>query len=305
MNPERKYSFNGKLTYSLPELSVTYSMFWDDNENRYYDHGYSLTPDGIMTHYRDNMIHNLQFTHFPSQSTYQTLKFSANFYNYEGYLYPDAPIDPINNPYGIDPRYVNPDQGVSSSPYTFRQGGNQTGRYNRYTNTFIAQWALTSQLSKEHKIGVGIEGRYYDMFSQNKNIVNLTDGQIDSLGNEIFTPGYPNKGAITDQGSWIEYTKNPIEFSAYVQDKMEYDIMIINAGVRLDIFHSNSSLPVDLRNPTRNPDFPGAIEDPNNPGTYILQLRKTDAKFQVSPRLGSFISNYRSGHNKIFLRTLL
>jgi outer membrane receptor protein involved in Fe transport len=132
-----------------------------------------------------------------------------------------------------------------------------------------------------------MEGRYYDMFSQNKDIVNLTDGQLDSLGNVIFTPGYPDKGAITDQGSWIEYTKNPIEFSAYVQDKMEYDIMIINAGVRLDVFHSNSSFPVDLRNPTRNPDFPGAIEDPNNPGTYVLQMRKTDAKFQISPRLGA------------------
>ncbi len=286
MNPELKYSFNGKLTYALPELSVTYSVFWDDNENRYYDHGFSWTPDGVMTHYRDNLIHNLQFTHYPSQNTYQTLKFSANYFNYEGYLYPDAPVTE-SNPYGIDPRYVNPDQGVSSSPYTFRQGGNQTGRYNRYTNTFIAQWALSSQISKEHKIGVGIEGRYYDMFSQNKSIVNLTDGQIDSMGIEIFTPGYPNKGTITDQGSWIEYQRNPFEISAYVQDKMEYDIMIINAGVRFDYFNSNSSLPVDLRNPTRNSNFPGAVEDPNNPGSYVLATRKADAKFQVSPRLGA------------------
>jgi outer membrane receptor protein involved in Fe transport len=287
MNPELKYSFNGKLTYALPELSITYSMFWDDNENRYYDHGFSWTPDAVMTHYRDNVIHNLQLTHYPSQNTYQTLKFSANYFNYEGYLYPDAPVDPFTNPYGIDPRYVNPDQGVSSSPYTFRQGGNQTGRYSRYTNTFIAQWALTSQISKEHKIGVGIEGRYYDMYSMNKDIVNLTDGQLDTLGNEIFTPGYPNKGAITDQGSYIEYARNPLEISAYVQDKMEYDIMIINAGVRFDYFNSNASLPVDLRNPRRNPDFPGSIEDPNNPGTYLLEMRKADAKFQVSPRLGA------------------
>ncbi len=41
---------------------------------------------------------------------------------------------------------------------------------------------------------------------------------------------------------------------------MEYDIMIINAGVRFDYFNSNASLPTDLRNPRHNPLYPGAIE---------------------------------------------
>ncbi|HEX7356923.1 MAG TPA: TonB-dependent receptor [Ignavibacteriaceae bacterium] len=292
MNPERKYSANAKLTYALPELNITYSAFGDDNENRYYDHGFSLTPDAIMTHYRTNLIHNLQFNYFPTSNTYHSLKFSANFYDYKGYLYPDYPInnDPLSpdyNPYGIDPRYVNPDQGVSTSQYTFRQGGNQAGRYNRHTNTLIAQYSYSSQLSKEHKIGAGIEGKYYEIYSMNKDIINLTEGQLDSMGNPIFTPGYPNKGTITDKGSFIEYTRNPYEISAYIQDKMEYDIMIINAGIRFDYFNSNSSLPTDLRNPRHNPLYPGAIEDPNNPGNYMLDLRKADAKFQVSPRLGA------------------
>ncbi len=287
MNPELKYSFNGKLTYALPAFSITYSSFWDKNENRYYDHAWSLNPEGIMTHYRTNMIHTLQFAHYPNSDTYQTLKFSANFYDYKGYLYPDAPVDSLN-PYGIDPRYMNPDQGASSSSYTFRQGGTQGGRYKRYTNTFIGQWSLSSQISKEHKIGVGLEGRYYDIYSMNKNVINLTDGQLDTLtNNEIFTPGYTDLGKITDQGSFIEYRRNPIEFSAYIQDKMEYDIMIINAGVRFDYFNSQSSLPADLKNPRRNRLYPGAVEDPNNPGTYVLEMKKANAKFQVSPRLGA------------------
>jgi outer membrane receptor protein involved in Fe transport len=286
MNPEQKLSFNGKLTYALPKITIAYSMFWDDNENRYYDHGYSLTPDGIMNHYRTNMIHGLQFTHYPTSSTYQTLKFSVNFYDYNGYLYPDAPVDSLN-PYGIDPRYVNPDQGAPISAYTFRQGGTQNGRYNRYTNTFIGQWSFSSQITREHKIGIGLEGRYYDLFSMYKNVVNLTDGQIDSSGNEIFTPGYTNKGAITDQGSNIEYRRNPIEFSAYVQDKMEYDIMIINAGVRFDYFNSQASLPADLKNPRRNMLYPGVTQDPENPDVYHLQMIKADHKIQVSPRLGA------------------
>ena len=299
MNPERKYSANAKLTYALPELTITYSAFWDDNKNKYYDHSFALTPDGIMTHYRTDIVHNLQFNYYPTANTYHSLKFSANYFDYKGYLYPDYPInnDPLSadyNPYGIDPRYVRRDQGIPTSGYTFREGGNQTGRYKRYTNTFVGQYSFTSQISKEHKIGTGIEYKYYELFSQNKDVINLTDGQLDSLGNILFTPGYPNKGAITDQGSYIEYLRNPFEMSAYVQDKMEYDIMIINAGVRLDYFNSNSYLPVDLRNPRHNPLYPGAIlinTDPNadltDPNNYALEMRKADAKYQISPRLGA------------------
>lgn len=297
MNPERKYSANAKLSYALPGFSIMYSVFWDDNENRYYDHGFALTPDGIMTHYRKDLIHNLQFSYYPSSNTFHALKFSANYYDYKGYLYPDYPInnDPLSpdyNPYGIDPRYVRRDQGIPTSGYTFREGGNQTGRYKRYTNTFIGQYSFSSQLSKEHKIGAGFEYKYYEIFSQNKDVINLTDGQIDSLGNPLFTPGYPDKGTITDQGSYIEYLRNPYEMSAYVQDKMEYDIMIINVGVRFDYFNSNAYLPADLRNPRHNPLYPGAkLIDPNADPTvasnWVLEMRKADPKFQVSPRLGA------------------
>jgi outer membrane receptor protein involved in Fe transport len=298
MNPERKYSANAKITYALPQFTMAYSLFWDDNENRYYDHSFALTPDGIMTHYRTDIIHNFQFTYFPSSNTVHSLKFSADYFDYKGYLYPDYPInnDPLSidyNPYGIDPRYVRRDQGIPTSAYTFREGGNQTGRYKRYTNTFIAQYSYSSQISKEHKIGAGLEYKYHELFSQNKDVINLTEGQLDSTGNILFTPGYPDKGAITDQGSYIEYLRNPFEMSAYIQDKMEYDIMIINAGVRLDYFNANASLPADLRNPRHNPLYPGVVplpgadENPTDPAYYALEMKKVDPKSQVSPRLGA------------------
>ena len=64
MNPDSKYSTNIKISYALPEVNITYSLFYDNNENRYYDHGFSLTPDAVMTHYRTSLIHNLQFNYF-------------------------------------------------------------------------------------------------------------------------------------------------------------------------------------------------------------------------------------------------
>ena len=265
MNPYKKYSFNGKLTYSLQNINFSYGLFFDDNFNRYYNHDFSWTPDGVMNHYRNNLLHNFQINHFPSQSTYQTFKFSINLQDYEGYLYEDD----------FDPRYVNPRFGIPTSDYTFRTGGNEAGRYVRSTNTYIGQWTISSQVSKEHKLQFGAEGRFHDISNHNRDLVNLTDGQVDSLLNPIFTPGYPNVGTITDQGENIKYNKSPFEISAYLQDKMEYDIMIINAGIRFDYFDPQSHLPADLRNPRNNPSFPRANQ-------YV----DASAKYQFSPRLG-------------------
>ena len=265
MNPYEKKSANGKLNYGLEKINISYGVFWDDNFNKYYDHFFSWTPDGIMNHYRTNFLQSLQINHYPSQSLYQSFKFSLNSQKYKGYLYKDL----------FDPRYVNPTQGIPTSDYTFRTGGNQAGRYDRVTDSYVGQWTISSQVTKEHKVQLGVEGKYHKIYNHNLDLVNLTDGQVDSLLNPIFTPGYPQLGAITDQGQNIEYTKHPIEFSAYLQDKMEYDIMIINAGVRFDYFDPQSHLPADLRNPRNNPAFPGANE-------YV----EATGKYQFSPRLG-------------------
>ncbi len=262
MNPSEKKSFNGKLTYSFPTIKFSYSVFYDDNFNKYFNQAFAWNPDGIMSHYRTDFIQNLQISHYPSQNTFQSLKFSFNQFIYKGYVF--------ENP--LDPAYVDPSQGIPKSDYTFNYGGVDPGRYERSTKSLIGQWALSSQLSKEHKIGIGIEGRFHQIYNHGYNLVNLTDGQIDSVGNLIFTPGYRNLGADGNQA----YTKKPMELSAYIQDKMEYDIMIINAGVRLDYFNAFSSQPADLKNAMMDPNFPG-----------YNQWQKASAKYQISPRLGA------------------
>ena len=264
MNPSTRKSFNGKLTYSVPEFKFSYSLFWDDNWNKYYDHGFAWTPDGIMNHYRTNWVHSFQVTHAPSANTYQTLKMSYNKFDYKGFLYAD--------PY--DPRYVDPSQGSPISNYTFQSGGNQADRYDRYSKAWIGQWSLTSQVSRNHKVAAGVEARLNEIYNHNQSMINKNTTVQDSVTHAlVFEIGYPNLGAPGNQA----YIKRPIEFSGYIQDKMEYEMMIINAGVRFDYFNSKSSYPVDLRNPgyPGNPLFPGA-------GLTTKARRKV----QISPRLG-------------------
>ncbi len=261
MNPYTRRSFNGKISYMMPQMKFTYSLFWDDNWNKYYDHSFAWTPDGIMNHYRTNWVQSFQITHTPSSNTYQTLKLSSNLFDHKGYLYEDA----------YDSRYVDPNRGTPISNYTFRSGGNQGDRYNRFSKSWIGQWSLTSQVSYKHKLTVGIEGRMHEIHNHNMTITNRNTVEADSTGALRFEIGYPDLGAPGNQA----YTKKPIELSAFVQDKAEYDLMIINAGVRVDYFNPKSSYPLDLRNPTKNPNFPNAGD-----------LKRAKTKFQISPRLG-------------------
>lgn len=261
MNPYTRKSFNGKLAYALPALKLAYTLFWDDNWNKYYDHGFAWTPDGIMNHYRTSWVHSFQVTHSASANMYQSLKLSYNDFDYKGYLY--------ENPF--DPRYVDPNRGTPISGYTFRSGGNQADRYDRYSRTMIGQWNLASQISSKHKIGIGVETRLHEIQNHNMSVINKNTVEADSTGALLFEIGYPDLGAPGNQA----YTKKPVELSAYVQDKIEYDLMIVNAGVRVDYFNPRSSYPLDLRNPTKNQNFPNAGA-----------LKRASKKLQVSPRLG-------------------
>lgn len=264
MNPSRLLSVDGKLSYSFPGLKLSYGIFYNDTWNKYYSRAWAWTPDGLMNNYMTNWIHNIQITNVPSQEVFQSLKFAVNRYDYKGYVY--------ENPY--DPRYVDPNQGGPLSNYTFQSGGQQSGRYERETIESILQWQFSDQVSNHHQLGAGLELDWYKLYDHEYNLVSPTSGTgIDS----VYTPIYLQLGAISNQdvAGNQAYTKYPTQFAAYVQDKAEYDIMIVNIGLRFDYFKPNTQYLYDLKNPLRDPNFPNA-------GKMV----EATAKTQLSPRLG-------------------
>jgi outer membrane receptor protein involved in Fe transport len=258
MNPTERYTFNGKLTYSLSSLKLSYSTFWNKDWNKYFSQQWVWNPDGMMNYYNTNWIHSFQITEIPSQSIYQTLKFLVNRFDYKGYVYADP----------LDPRYEDPSQGVPNSSYTFEYGGQQTGRYERQTIESILQYQFNAQVSREHKIGIGAETDWYKLYDHEYGLQSPNTG---SASDSIYTPLYAQLGSPGNQA----YTKYPTNFSAYIQDKAEYDIMIINFGLRFDYFKPNSQYLYDLNNPERDYNFPNA-------GRMVEAKVKT----QLSPRLG-------------------
>ena len=252
MNDYESKSLQGKLTYYLtPSIKVNYNAMWGDNFNNYYDHGFRLAPDGIMDHFRTNLNQSLSINHGVSNNTFYTLRFSHNRTQYEGYVFEDP----------FDDRYVIPERGQPQSNYTYRYGGNQTNRYDRTTTTLLGKFDLTSQVTKVHKIGIGAEYKQHRLEAFGTNLTSDTQ-----FPDDIF---YPEPFSVGRQ----DYDQEPIEFAAYIQDKMEFEDFIINAGLRFDYFNARTDVLTNRRNPENNPLFPFGNEP-------------SDANMQVSPRLG-------------------
>ncbi len=97
------------------------------------------------------------------------------------------------------------------------------------------------------------------------------------------------------------YNNKPFEFSGYIQDKIEFDELIVNAGVRFDYFDPKGRVLSDPSDPSiYNPIRPenryqdlneNGIQDNGEPIVTNADREEywyedTEAKWKISPRLG-------------------
>jgi outer membrane receptor protein involved in Fe transport len=156
-----------------------------------------------------------------------------------------------------------------------------------------------TQIGRHHEVKVGGEYRQHEIrhfdiqpriIDQISNIPGATSiyevpATVVGAGGRVAAYGYDNYGreldgdGIIDAGDGIYYfgPKKPIFGAFYLQDKIEYNDLIINAGLRLDYFDMDD---YKLKNPT------DAAVDPTT--GYVLpdEWEKVDASLQLSPRLG-------------------
>ena len=85
------------------------------------------------------------------------------------------------------------------------------------------------------------------------------------------------------------YTKEPFEFSAYIQDKMEFAEMVINLGARVDYFNPNTTYPSQRRNPSNQLLFYEKDEDGNiivdENGQEVLDMERMSTSIEAEPQI--------------------
>lgn len=200
------------------------------------------------------------------------------------YFMPDA-----NGPLG----YVSPDSNSAPTGYSYNNDGNSMDHYERSTAYWVGKLDLTSQVNKIHQIKTGIEARFHELKLNSYSIIPKTvPGK-----SEAIIPFEPNVPDISSVQRKI-YTRKPFEFSAYIQDKIELQDLVVNIGVRFDYFDSRGVVPSDPTDPSiytpmkpehtyKNPDAPDSLLIPLTVAERRAIMEKdAESTYAVSPRLG-------------------
>lgn len=292
-----RYQINGKMFATLSSLgsvadSDPYSLFW------------RWAPDGRTQSRDTGNDYKLKFTHLLSSKTFYTVNLATFFRDTESFLYED-PFDARYNDLLLSP----PDSmevapGVVLPFLTgggrFGRGGTDLSRFNRQTRSYFFKADVTSQLTRHHLVKTGIETRLDNLSFE----AFFLAPNIDENGQVVI----PFETAIPPEQSF-SYQRfedvNPLTVSAYIQDKIEYENFIVNAGLRVDYFDARAEVPADPEDPNifaplkkinifRDTDGDGVISDSEEREENRLTVEDREAywyedvdpKVQISPRLG-------------------
>lgn len=278
MTPYNSWSGQTNIQWNAnTKLRINLIANYGRETSQGYDHGRRLVPGGRGTSERNNYYLNLKTTYTPSGNTFMTANLATR-YNASKFSLYDSPYDP---------RYLNYDR-VSSFPAEFQGGrngffaryGTDNNFFDRYTRSFIAKMEISSQVNRQHFVKGGVEFQTDIMKFSSFGLQPL------SVGPNITLPPNldPALAARLELGVPLpntpgheRWTRKPMLFAAYVQDKIEYDDLIINAGIRFDYFLSNGRLPVD----SEDPDL--FLPYADRPDSF---WKSAEAKYAISPRLG-------------------
>lgn len=248
MNWSKQNTVQLKLTSSHikgNKLSVT--GLYQNDEGQGYNHLYSYNPDGNPTNYGESISLNVVDNYMISNMTFINIKGAYFINRSKSYLYKDP----------LDSRYPRDNAGSSlGGNFSFLRGGAIMDHTNRETGTLLTGFDLTSQANRQNMIKAGGLVKFYAMEFRTFEVLNNS-----STG---FEPAIPPEGTPDH----VYFDERPIEVSAYIQDKMEFDYMVVNLGVRFDYFDANSTFPSDYGRPTTS------------------EKTNTSSNWQISPRFG-------------------
>lgn len=267
-----------KLTYKPSAVfKINYDVVFSNANYESYNHDFKYNPDANYHRYELGVLNSIEIKHILNPKTFYTLRGSYNFSDFKRYLYPllDSNGDDVNyypgldyTDYTADPRYQPDHKLTPAAPFTFLAGGTQNGHFYQRTKTTGIKFDLTSQLDNRHELKFGMDYKYHELDFEDFDVLR------DSVTNPVAT--------IASLASVYHdrYSKNPVEFSAYVQDKMEFEYLVLNLGLRFDYFDAQSQYSTNTLYPS-----PYSATLPTTVDKNAL-LDNSSGKYQLSPRLG-------------------
>ncbi|MBU0529213.1 hypothetical protein KKF86_05600, partial [bacterium] len=281
-----KISTFAKLKYTIISDNVVYQDYTADESSA---RNYKYNPDGILTRNRSGLTQLLQFNQSFGTRTFYSFSLTRFDKNYNHRTYSEEDEN----------KYVHSTLGLQN-PYSFKTGGTENNIFERSTVTSTIKGDLTSQSTQQHLVKLGLEYRLHNMKYYNAD---LQPPLEKTTINPIYDSPYLDTPVMLADSTihTSRYNNKPFEFSAYIQDKIEFDELIVNAGIRFDYFDPKGRVLADPSDPgVYNPIRPenryhdlneNGIQDNNEPLVTIAEREEywyenTSPKWEISPRLG-------------------
>lgn len=277
MITSQPFSFFGKLSFK-PWSDVRTSLAYSLNrvQGKWYEHYMKYNPEGRPGYHEKSDLVTFQLNHGITRALFYEARVSYMSSFNGNYLFAEP----------TDSRYIHDEYYRSKSPGPgFSTGGQAKNYLKRTTNDLTARYDLTWQMNKQHifKSGLVLTQHAIEQFQTTiRNEFYGKPNELESVRDSVtqkiiflnYRPMVLDPAVFTDN-----YQVRPREFAAYLQDKMEYEDMVINLGLRYDYFDPNTRYPSQWRNPSNQLNFP------NNP-EYMSTYPKARANSQLSPRFG-------------------
>ena len=231
MNNFKSSSVLGKVTFRpSTKFKISLMNTLNNYEGSWYSHFYKYSPYSRSSNFSTNNFTSAFLNYMINSSSFLDLKLSFNTKEDGQYVF--------ENP--LDLRYVANE--LSASESGFLQGGHDKVHNNSIINDGNLKLDLNAQLNSIHNIKLGLDAFMHDISIRNYTIKDQNPDDPES-----YIPSI-DMGDLESSFS-EEYDVTSYEYSAYIQDKMEFSDMVINFGLRYDTFNPNTSYPSNYRDP--------------------------------------------------------
>jgi outer membrane receptor protein involved in Fe transport len=271
VNSDRGVNFQGKMTFDViaNKLRLDLSGNYGQTYRRSYITERVLSNDLMLK--RDIQTYNIGLvaTYTVNQTSFFDV--GVNYFDTDRKLYNDAFGFNISN-------YQNKIKGNTGfatyyNDNLLRDINRGSLNFTRDRDTYIAfKTNYVNQVDKHNQIKAGVDFfRHTVRFLNMRDVDNPVLGANDNIGYQVVgTPGnYRIKEVNSDDlENKILGPTNPISFAAFVQDKLEYEGLVLRAGIRYDLFNAGVKRVKNLTDPTGQQD-PGQalvwtdLQDPN------------------------------------------
>ena len=290
MNSSERWYGQGKLTWHISSvMKLTGDYLFDRTKSQPYNRTYYYDPDGNGDDYNTSHTAIAQLSHSIGANTFYTLGGSMTYKRFQHYLYKDP----------HDPRYIHPKLLITDDSWSFYTGGTDLNQTDRYTLTYLGKLDLSSQVNEHNLLKAGVEYRTHKLYYDSYNLLPVSSQSDINLA--TASPFIQTEIPEITSPNHDRYLHHPKEFSAFVQDKIEFKDLIINIGLRYDYFNPDGHVLADPTDPNiYSPIRPGniffdyngnGVQDPGEPDKSVADRAaywyvKSPSIGKVSPRIG-------------------